>query len=448
MPTSDTAAVNLEIKDLSATRKSLVVSLAPAQVDEEHTAVVSEFSKAARLPGFRPGKAPASLILKRYGKEIGEEFKQKVVAKAYRLGIDQSKLDVVQVTGVEEGTIAPATAATITITVDVRPDFALPDYLGLATEVRPVEPTDAEVDAIIDGLRSERADFKVADRSAQKSDYVKLAYEGTIDGKPILEILPEKQIYGKVPQTWEEVEGENQGVIPGLGLQLGGLKAGDKKTVSVTFPADFPAAPALAGKAATYAVEVQEVRERVLPPLDEAFFKSHQTDNLEGLKAGVRNNLKLRKEQENRTAQRRQVSEALSAKVDFEVPESLIEFETQNILRRFIEDNMRRGVGADQFEKDKKELYEGARKSAAVRVKTQLLLAKIAEKEKITVTEKDIDTFIYQEAARSNQRPDKIAKDLGKDREQLRSVQQAVIFDKALDLLVDKASVKTVQPKA
>jgi len=437
--------VNIEIKDVSETRKTLVVALDQSEVAAEHKASVAEFAKMARLPGFRPGKVPAALILKHFGKQIVEEFKQKVVSKAYRDGLEQSKLEVLSLTGVEPGEVEADKAATVTFTLDVRPTFTLPDYNGLPTEIVSVEPTAAEIDQVVEGMRAERADFKVAERAAQKGDYVKLAYEGTIEGKPILEIAPDKQIYGKVPQTWEEVEGEQEGLIPGLGKQLAGLKAGDKKTVTVTFAADFAAVPALAGKSADYAVDVQEVRERILPPLDEEFFKAHQADNLENLKEKVSSGLKSRKEQANRQAQRRQVAEALSAKVDFAVPDSMVESETQNVLRNFIEENMRRGVPQEQFEKDKKGLYESAKKAAAGRVKNQLILARIAEQEKINVTEKDIDAFIYREAMMNNSRPDKLVKDLSKDRERLRAVQQSIIFDKALDLLVSKATVKTIE---
>ena len=440
--------MNVQQNSLSATRKSLVVTLDPSEVDAEYQGVVAEFVKQARLPGFRPGKAPAAMIAKRFAKEIGEEFKQKVVAKAYRSGLEQEKLDVLNVVNLEEGTIAAGAAATITITLDVRPEFTLPDYTNLPTEITPIDPTDAEIENVIEGLRGERADFKAADRPAAKGDYVKLGYEGTIDGQPITDLAADKQIYGKVPQTWEEVEGANEGVIPGLGMQIAGLKAGDKKDVAITFPAEFTAVSALAGKAAVYKVEVQEVRERVLPPLDAEFFKAQQVDDLAGLQSQVRNNLKGQKEYQNRAAQRRQVTEALAAKVDFPVPDSLVESETQGVLRQFIEENMRRGVPQEQFEKDKKELYEGARKAATNRVKMQLILAKIAETEKLTVDNSDLDEFIYREAMRTQQKPDKLVKTLSTDREQLRAVQQNIIFDKAVDFLVSKATVKTIQPTA
>ena len=304
--------VNVQLNTVSATRKSLTVTLDPAEVDTEHSAVVGEITKYARIPGFRPGKAPAAMVAKRFAKEIADDFKQKVVAKAYRSALEKEKIDVLNVVNLEEGKIEIGQPAAITVTVDVRPEFTLPDYAGLPTEIAPVEATEEEVDKVIQDLRAERADFKPADRAAQKGDYVKLGYEGTIDGKPIADLAPDKQLYGKVPQTWEEVDGTQEGVIPGLGQQLAGLKAGDKKDVAITFPAEFAAVPALAGKAAVYAVDVQEIRERVLPPMDGEFFKARRVAALAALQDQVRSNLKAQKEYQNRAPPRRQVFNSAS----------------------------------------------------------------------------------------------------------------------------------------
>jgi trigger factor len=438
--------VNVQLSTVSESRKNIVVSLDKEEVDTEHKAVLGEYMRQVTLPGFRPGKAPAALVIKRFSKEIGEEFKQKVVTKAYRGALEKEKLDVLSVVSVDEGKIEQGAPAAITVTVDVRPEFTLPDYVGIPTTIAPVDPTDKEVDDIIQALRSERADFKAAERPAAKGDYVKLSYEGSVDGGKISEIAGDKQLYAKVPQTWEEVEGANEGIIPGLGKHLAGVSKGDKKKVPVVFPANFQPVPALSGKTAEYDIEIQEVRERVLPALDEAFFKAHQVDDIEGLKNQVRTNLKIQKEGRNRSSQRSQVTQALAERVQFEPPTSLVEAETQGVLRQFIQENMRRGIPAEQFEKDKKELFEGAKKAAAGRVKVQLILAKIAEAEKITVTDRDFDVYIRNEAARSNQRPDKIAKDLTKDREALRSVQQSIIFDKSVDFLVSKATFTVNQP--
>ncbi|MEN9840506.1 MAG: hypothetical protein RL376_306, partial [Verrucomicrobiota bacterium] len=219
------------------------------------------------------------------------------------------------------------------------------------------------------------------------------------------------------------------------------LKTGDKKDVTVTFPAEFAAAPALAGKTAVYAVEVLEIRERVLPELDAEFFKANQVDDLAGLQAKIRNNLKARKDYENNAGKRRQVVDALVAKVEFPVPESLVEQETQSVLRQFIQENQRRGLTAEQFEKDKDQLVEGAKKAAQSRVKTQLILARVAEQEKLSVEAADIDAFLYRQSMQTGTKPDKLVKELTNDRERLRAVQQSIVFDKALDLLVSKAVV-------
>ena len=440
--------MNVQLNHLTATRKTIVVALDAAEVDTELAGVVREISQLARIPGFRPGKAPAAMVLKRFGKEVAGELKQKVVAKAYEAAQEQQKLEVVNVVKVEEGDIKAGTAATITLTLDVRPEFTLPAYTDLPTEVAPTEVAEAEITRVIEGMRAERADFKAAERPAAKGDYVKLSYAGSIDGQPITELAGDKQLYAQAPQTWEEVEGEHDGVIPGLGRQLAGLQPGGKRTVNVTYPADFTPVPALAGKAVAYAVEVQEVRERVLPPLDEAFFKAQQVDDLAGLNSKISANLKLQKEYENRQAQRRQVTEKLAAAVDFQVPESLVDAETQGVLRQFIEENMRRGVPAEQFEKDKKELFSGARQAATNRVKLQFILGRIAEQEKLEVTNEDLNNFIYREAMRTQQKPDKLAQALGADRAQLRSVQQSIIFDKAVDFVVSKAKVTVAAPSS
>ena len=440
--------MNVQTTDINETRKTLTVTLDKGEVDGEYQNVVGQFAKQASLPGFRPGRAPAALIERRFGKEMREEFKGRVVSKAYREGLEQAKLDVVSLVEVEEGAVEPGLSAAIKLTVDVRPDFKLPEYTGLPTEVPPTEPTAEEIDAVIQGLRADRADFKPAARAAAKGDFVRFGYEGTLDGQPLTGVVGDKAIYAKAPQTWEEVEGANEGLLPGVSRQLAGAKAGDKPEVTVEFPANFSAVPALAGKSARYVLDIQEVRERVLPPLDEKFFKENQAENLEALQEQVKRTLTLRKEHENRAAQRRQITDALLAQASFPAPESLVAGERDGVLRQFIEENMRRGVAEEEFEKSKKELFESATRAAVARVKIQLMLAKIAETEKIKVEEKDLNGWLMREAMRSGERVDKVARELGKDREHLRAVQQQALFDKALDFLVAKATVKTAKASA
>lgn len=445
-PIRPISAVNIEIQDVSVSRKTLVVTLDKSEVEAVHQSVVAEIAKVASLPGFRPGKVPVAVVAKRFAKEIEGEFKSKVVNKAYEDGLEQSKLEVFSVVDVKEGLVQLGLSAAVTFTVDLRPEFKSPEYKGLQTEVAPVEVTDADVDAAIEGMRAERADFKVVERASAKGDYVKLSYEGKIGEQAVAELVPDRAIFGKAPQTWEEVEG-NEGLIPGLGQQIGGLSKGDKKDVTVAFPADFHVSE-LAGKEAVYAVEVLEVREKVLPELDEAFLKGLQVDTVDALKQRTREHLKYRKEMDNRAAQRQQVTEKLASGVDFEVPQSLIESETQGILRRFMEENMRRGVPHEAFEKNKEQLVADARAAAARNAKVQLILARIAAEEKISLADADVDRFLRMEAMRSGQTPDKLVKELSKDRERVRAMQQSLLLDKALDFVVSQATVVPAPVKA
>ncbi|MBA3850482.1 MAG: hypothetical protein C0502_10900, partial [Opitutus sp.] len=148
-------AVNVQINDLNETRKLLTMTLDPSEVSAEYQTLVGEFARQVNLPGFRPGKAPATMVEKRFAKELKEEFKGRVVGKAYRKGLEDSKLDVISIVDVSEGEFAPGASAEVKVTVDVRPTITLPTYIGIATEVAATEPGEDEVNKVIEGLRSE-----------------------------------------------------------------------------------------------------------------------------------------------------------------------------------------------------------------------------------------------------------------------------------------------------
>jgi trigger factor len=431
--------VKVETKDISETRKQLIVTFEAAEVDQELARVTGEIARQVRLPGFRPGHVPVAIIRKRFETEITGELKQAIVARAYRDGLKEAKLDPIQLVELPEQTVTGGQPATITITVDINPKFDLPEYKGLEVKALDTSVKDSEVEDVIEQLRRERAEFKTVERAAEQGDYVKFGFEGEIDGKKIAELVPERPIYGTMPQTWEEA-GAEEGLLPGAGKHLVGLKAGDAKDVDIDFPAEF-AIPQLAGKRARYKLTVQEVRQRVLPEIDEAFLKAQNAATLDELRVHVRASLTSRKEAEDRAERRRQAADVLAAKVEFPIPESLIEGETDVILRQLVEGNVRRGVPQEELEKSKEELYASARKAAIGRTKVRMLLMRVAGAEKLKVTADDLNHAVYREAMRSNQKPDKVAKDLGKDRDKLQVLQQNVLLDKALDFLVDQATV-------
>lgn len=431
--------MKVELKDISETRKQLVVALEAAEIDQELNRVTGEFVSQARIPGFRPGKAPVSVIRKRFEKEIAQELNQAVMAKAYREGTKEKGLEVLSVVDASEPTVQAGSPAEVTITVDIQPKFDLPEYKGLPVKAGDTTVVDAEIDQVIENLRRERAEFKTVEREAQVGDYVKFGFEGTLDGQKIAELVPDRPIFGSMPQTWEEA-GASEGLLPGAGQIVVGLKAGETKEGDITFPADFNI-PALAGKTGHYTFNVQEVRERVLPAMDEAFLKQQGAATVEELRERVRHSIQQQKEGNDRAERRRQAADALAAKVDFPIPEVLIDNETDVLLHQMVEQNIRRGIPQEELEKNKEQLYAAARQNAVGRTKVRMLLLRVAEAEKLQVAREDINQAIYREAMRSGQKPEKVVKDLEKNRERLTYFQQNILLDKALDFLVGAASV-------
>jgi trigger factor len=437
--------VNIAVEDVSPTRKVLVVTLAADEVTAEERTLLGEFSRSVRLPGFRPGKAPIEMVRRRYAREISDELQRKVANKAYEQGVKDSKVNVYAVVGMDGPPPSAGQEATVKITVDVQADFTLPEYQGLPIQVTAAVVSDADVEAAIEDLRQQRADYVVVERPAHAGDFVKLNYLGTLDGRPVAEIVTDRPIFGTQNNTWEEAGAAQAPGVRAVIDGVVGLKAGDKKTVTQTFPAEFEV-PALAGKSVEYALEILEVREKVAAALNEEFFKTLQVENLEQLRERVRQDLQSRKEQEVRAAGREQVIRALNGATEFALPESAIETETQNVLRDYLERQIRQGVPEAEFEKRKDELYQGARQAATARVKLTFILLKIAEKEGLKVENEDLHQRIMQEAVMARQKPDQIVKRLQEDRTLLAQFQRTILQGKTLDFVVGKAKVSAPVP--
>lgn len=431
--------MKIDIQDVNETRKTLAVSFEASEIAAEEAALLKQFSQQAKIPGFRPGKAPANMIRQRFGKQIKDELRQRVISKAYQDGTKEANLNLINVVDLADAEVAADQDTELKFTVDVRPEFEIADYKELPVTGISEEVSDADIEAAIDQIRTERAEFSPVEREAGKGDYVKFSHSGTIDGQAISEVAPDKPVYASMPQTWEEIGGEH-GLIPGLSAGLEGLKTGDKKEIEVEFPADFNVEP-LQGKKAVYAVEVQEVRERKLPELDEEFCKAQGVESVEAFKERVAEMTKGKKSQERRADIRRQVTEAIAGKVDIPLPESLVDQETEMAMRQVVQNNVRQGVPQEKLEENKDQIHAESRAAAAEAVKLQLILTQISDKEEITVTDEDMSRFIMQRAYQSGQKPDAIVKDLRKDQEQVRRIQTSLLYDKTLEFLVDQAKV-------
>jgi trigger factor len=210
------------------------------------------------------------------------------------------------------------------------------------------------------------------------------------------------------------------------------------------YPEDFKP-DVLAGKTAVYSLEAKEVREKVMPEMDEAFFTSLQVKDKAELLERLAENITNQKKQQNANAERQQITEELLNCVDFPVPQSGIDSETDSVLRDFMQRNMQQGVSKDDLEKHKESLHDGASKAAHDRIKSRLILTKIAEKEKIQVENEDFSRMIMMEAQQSGQNPEKLVKELRKDQNRINNMRREIILGKTMDLLLEKAERELVE---
>ena len=439
--------MNVSITDITETRKDVVVTISGDEVSKEEARILKTFTKEAKVPGFRPGKAPESRIRQLYGSRIKDELKTTLMRSAYEAVTEKEDLEVYTVVEFPEpGEIVSEEEISIDLTVDINPAFELPDYKGIPTEVPPTEVGDTEIDDAIDRIRRQRADFEVVERPAGEGDYVKVSYKATLEGEDISEKLkdqPRLQAWGVVTEGWEEAgtEEARQYGVPAVIDGLVGMQAGDRKTVEQVVPEDF-AVEDLREKTLAYEIEVHEVRERKLPEIDEDFLKSVHAETLEDFKAQIMDELEAQKKRQAEDAQRNQILEFLGDAVDIPLPQSALESETQNAMGRIISQNMQQGMPEEEFEKHKEQIHAGAAQSAQRDVKLQIILNRIARAENITVENEDLSQAVYSMAMQQRQKPEDLAKELRKDRNRVIQLQRQILFSKTVDFLVKESESK------
>lgn len=434
--------MNVTLQNLAPCKKLMRVEIDAQKVDETFESVTKDFRREANLPGFRPGKAPKEMVLRKYEKDIQDETKRKLISEAYHKAIEEQKLDVLGQPDIEEIQFSRGQPLQFAATIETAPEFELPDYKGLPVKRELRTVTDEDVERALDMLREQRVSFTKVERPVQTGDIAVVNYTGTCEGKPITELAPTAKGLTEQKNFW--VEATPNSFIPGFADQLMGAKAGDKRTVTVDFPADF-VTPQIAGKKGNYEVEVVEVKEKALPSLDEALAKAYGAENLEKLQAGVRrdleNELKFKQDKTLRT----ELVRALLGRVNFDLPETAVAHETRNVVYDLVQENTKRGVPRQVIEQQKEQIFSAATHNAKERVKVQFLLQKIAEKEDIKISQEEIAQRVHHLAGLYQIPPDKFLRDLQK-RNGLIEIYDQIMNEKVIDFLQQNAKIEDVPP--
>ncbi len=435
--------MNVTIENLAPCKKLLRVEIDTKEVDEVFDTTIKDFQRQAALPGFRPGKAPRDMVAKRYEKDIQQEVKKKLIPDAYRKAVDEKKLDVVGYPDIEEIQFGRGQALQFAATVETAPEFQLPAFKGLPAKRETTTVTDEDVERALNLLRERQTNYQTVDRPVQSGDVAVVNYTGTSNGKPITEIAPTAKGLTEQKNFWINID--QTSFIPGFGDQLIGAKAGDKRTVNIDFPADF-VTPQLAGQKGVYEVEVVEVKEKTLPPLDDAFAKSYEAENLEKLRAGVRSDLENELNFKKNNSVRNQLVQALIDRVSFELPESVVTQVTRNVVYDIVRENQKRGVPKALIDEQKDQIYSTANASAKNRVKANFLLQKIAEQEDIKVSQEEVVHRIQHMAGLYNIPVDQFLEDL-KKRNGIVEIYDQIASEKTIDFLQQHAVIEDVAPE-
>ena len=414
-------------------KKELVIEIPPDIVRQEADAVTAQYRRLARIPGFRPGRAPASLIRRHFHDDIRNEVVQSLVPKFFENAIREQKMSVIGRPHFDDLKFEEDTPLTCTAKFEVLPEFELKEYKGLDVEEGSTEVTEAEVKQSLEELQQRAATFEpVEGRTAEDGDYVTVNYRGVdkadAEAKPL-----------EASDAMVHLAGE--GSVPEFTENLRGAKPGDVREFEVKYPEDYASKP-LAGKALSYRVEVQGIKKKVVPELDDEFAKSvSELKTMDELKARVTENLTARKKYEAQSGAKQSLLDQLVAAHSFPVPDTLVEAQVDGKLERFLGRLISQGIDPRAVGLDWQKLREDGRPEAEKDVRGSLILEKVADAESVEVTEEEIDGLIRDLAQERHEAPAAVKTRLTRD-DELPTIKRRIRNQKALDLIYQHAKIK------
>jgi trigger factor len=422
--------MKVQVETLDSVRKKVEVLLPVETVDEIRETIYEEVKKHAKIKGFRPGKVPKTIITQHYKDYIDEEVKKKMVENTMYEALQEAKVEPIMEPHVdflekegEQGYV---------LECEVLPEIELPEYKGIAVEVEPVNVTDEDVEKRIEGLQQMHAEIiaKEPDAAADKGDFVIIKYQGYHDGQPVKEVAAESY----------PVELGNAMLMPEFEKGLMGMKVNEERDVELAFPEDYPD-KSIASKTLIFKVTMKEVKQKRLPQINDEFAKDVSYENIEALKQGVKGELIKEKEGARDRETTQKIMDALLKDMTVPVPKRLLDKRLQGMLEEAMSRYQPGQLTVEEMQSIRLRMRDEFGKRAEDRLRAEIVLARIAEKEGIKAENSDVEERIK-----------KIAEDAKKTYNEIRSVYEqynligglksAIIEEKAVGLLRDNAVIK------
>jgi len=434
-------ALKTNVTELPESRVRVEAEVPAAEVEKSLARAAKQLARDMRVPGFRKGKVPPQVVIRRVGREyVLDEAVRASIGSWYSQAIDEARIHPVGEPSLDLGDLpAQGRPLTFTVEIGVRPTATLGEYKGLEVGKREPDVDDHRVEHELEHLREHLGRLETADRAAREGDFVVVDYVGSIDGVP-----------------FEGGEGRDQLIeigggrlIPGFEEQLVGLTAGEERTIDVTFPDDY-GADHLAGRAAQFAISAKEVRERVLPELDDDLASDAAGfDTLDELKDDIRRRIAAQEEQAIENEYREAVLDAAVENATVEVPDALVEARAQELWDQTARTLQQRGLSKEAYlqmsGRTEEQIVEEAKPDAEQALRREAVLAAVIEAEGIDPSDEELAEALEHTASHENTTGAKLLERVKKNGN-VEALKEDVATTKALDLLVEQA--KAVAPEA
>jgi trigger factor len=422
------------VEEISSIKKKVSVEIPEDQIAKEVDSFYKDLGKKAKIKGFRPGKVPRD-ILERYFKDyVKTEVVQKLIQDTYPQALSEADLQPVSPPMIDPGEFVQGKPFQYSVVIEVKPNIQLAGYTGLKIEGKKEEVKDEEIVERLKAIQNLHANLKVISemRPIQAGDYVILDYEASMDGKPLEG--------GKAIDFTVEV-GSGQ-FIPAFEERLIGLKSEEEREIEVSFPENY-GYQKWAGKTVSFHVKIKEIKEKILPPLDDEFAKDlGDYSSLDEFKTKLRGDIEKEKELTLERQFKDQMVDQLLVANPFEVPESLVEEQTKALVSDTKMRLAAQGMDLKNLGLTEEKLQGDYKTMAEKQVKTFLILEKIAGLEGISVTDEEAEERLKEISERIHQKFDVVKRYYEKN-ELLPEVKAGIMRDKTLNFLLEKANLNS-----
>ena len=420
--------MKVEVEEIEGCKRRLAVEAPAEVVQQEWERAYGRVQKQARLPGFRKGHVPRSLVKVHFADDVRREVAEHLIPDVWRKAISEARIEPVNEPDLQEVKLEEGAPLSFVAVVEVKPTIALGEYKGVEVEHAPKPVTSEDVDAALEGMREQQAQFRAVDRAAAPGDLLVIDYTLTLEGRE-----PSSQT------GYEFVVGD-QAVLPEIDQAVLGMRAGEEREAPFRF-ADDHRREELRGKSGAAAVKVIEVKEKVLPVLDDDFAKSlGEFETLAALRAEVLRQLETRRAHDDKRALQDKIVDAVIERHAFIVPDALVMRQVAHQIEHAREGLRRQGIDPERMPWDYGKMIAELRPGAEKAVRRALLLEAIAEREGLVPAEPDVDAEV-EKLAGASQRPAPAIRRMMEKSGDLDSLRHGLRDRMTLDVLVKNAKI-------